>query len=65
MRRSTRPDGVVFRCTLSGSDADRWLEVPAWMFDRAACADALRLTASPFVSMAALSALSDASRGRH
>src|SRR5947208_10981922 len=24
----------IFRCTLSGSDADRWLEVPAWMFDR-------------------------------
>ena len=30
-------DGVVFCCTLSGSGADRWLEVPAWMFDRARC----------------------------
>jgi hypothetical protein len=30
-----KADGVVFRCTLSGSAADRWLEVPAWMFDRA------------------------------
>ena len=30
-------DGVVFRCTLSGAAADRWLEVPAWMFERAAC----------------------------
>jgi hypothetical protein len=29
-----KADGVVFRCTLSGSDADRWLEVPAWMFER-------------------------------
>jgi hypothetical protein len=26
-----KADGVVFRCTLSGSAADRWLEVPAWM----------------------------------
>jgi hypothetical protein len=39
--------------------ADRWLEVPAWMFDRAACPDPPRLTASPFVSVDALSALSD------
>ncbi|MGY3461816.1 hypothetical protein ACVWW5_007266 [Bradyrhizobium sp. LM3.4] len=31
---------VAFRCTLDGSQADRWLEVPAWMFDRTACPDA-------------------------
>ena len=49
--------GVVFRCTLSGSDADRWLEVPAWMFDRAACAGKATLSTNPFVDMAALSAL--------
>jgi hypothetical protein len=54
-----KADDVVFRCTLSGSAADRWLEVPAWMFDRARCLDPTRLTASPFVSMDALSALSD------
>ena len=54
-----KADGVVFRCTLSGSAADRWLEVPAWMFDRARCPDPSRLTTSPFVSMDALSALSD------
>ena len=54
-----KADGVVFRCTLSGSAADRWLEVPAWMFDRARCLDPSRLTASPFVSMDALSVLSD------
>jgi len=54
-----KTDGVVFRCTLSGSAADRWLEVPAWMFDRTACPHPPRLTASPFVSMDALSALSD------
>ena len=54
-----KADGVVFRCTLSGSATDRWLEVPAWMFDRARCLDSPRLSASPFVSMDALSALSD------
>jgi hypothetical protein len=54
-----KSDGVVFRCTLSGSAADRLLEVPAWMFDRAACPHPPRLTASPFVRVDALSALSD------
>jgi hypothetical protein len=54
-----KADGVVFRCTLSGSAADRLLEVPAWMFERARCLDSPRLTASPFVSMEALSVLSD------
>src|SRR5260221_975168 len=50
-------DGIVFRCTLSGSNEDRALEVPAWMFDRAACADQATLSANPFADMAALSAL--------
>ena len=55
-----KADGVVFRCTLSGSEADRWLEVPAWMFDRAACPDELRpADRIPFVSVGALSALTD------
>ena len=54
-----KADGVVFRCTLSGSAADRWLEVPAWMFDRTACPHPLQLTASPFVGMNALLALSE------
>jgi hypothetical protein len=31
-----KADDVVFRCTLGGSQAERWLEVPAWMFDRTA-----------------------------
>ena len=35
-----KSDGVIFRCSLSGSAAGRWLEVPAWMFDRSACAGA-------------------------
>src|SRR3954447_7921435 len=27
----TRADVVAFRCTLTGSGADRWLGIPAWM----------------------------------
>src|SRR5260221_8062242 len=53
-----KADDVVFRCTLDGSQAERWREVPAWMFDRTACADAEPLTAQPFVSIDALAALS-------
>ena len=49
-----KADGVVFRCTLSGSEADRGLEIPAWMFDRTVCPD----QEAPFVSMGALAALS-------
>ena len=52
-----KPDGLVFRCTVSGSDADRWLEVPAWMFERAACPDHVQLTATPFIDTTALSAV--------
>jgi hypothetical protein len=54
-----KTDGAIFRCTLSGLDADRWLEVPAWMFERVACPDQRCLAKSPFVSMSALTALSD------
>src|SRR5438093_11349591 len=43
-----RSDGSVFRCSLSGSDADRWLEVPAWMFDRSACAGMRASSAAVF-----------------
>ena len=52
-----KSDGAVFRCTLSGSDSDRWLEVPAWMFDRAACTGQVAASAHPFVDIVALSAL--------
>ena len=52
-----KADDVVFRCTLDASQAERWLEVPAWMFDRAACPDAELLAARPFVSITALAAL--------
>ena len=54
-----KPDGLVFRCTVSGFDADRWLEVPAWMFERAACPDHAQLTATPFIDTTALSVLAD------
>src|ERR1700737_2295519 len=49
---------VVFRCTLEASQADRALEVPAWMFDRTACPDPGLLAAQPYVSIEALAALS-------
>src|SRR3954452_22123159 len=54
----TKSDGVYFRCTLNGADGARWQELPARMFDRAACVGPCMLVAEPFVSMAALSALS-------
>src|SRR5271168_2012318 len=54
-----KPGGLVFRCALSDSVADRGLEVPAWMFDRAACAKRAMLSDAPFARMAALSALAD------
>ena len=49
---------VFFRCTLEESQADRWLEVPAWMFDRAACPAPGLLATQPYVSSEALAALS-------
>jgi len=48
-----RPGGAVFRCDLKASVSDRWLEIPAWMFDRASCA-MVRLEAEPHTSLAAL-----------
>ncbi|MCK1711573.1 hypothetical protein [Bradyrhizobium sp. 143] len=53
-----KADGVVFRCTLDGSETQRFLEIPSWMFDRSACARGGSLTAEPFVSLEALNALS-------
>src|SRR5258708_9666311 len=48
--------GEVFRCSLSGQASGRWLEIPAWMFDRAARA-AWRVGAAPYVNIAVLTAL--------
>jgi len=55
----SHPHGVVLRCTLSGVGGDRRLELPAWMFDRAACRDVFPLTTTPHVAKAALCALAD------
>jgi hypothetical protein len=49
---------VVFRCTLDGSDAARWLEIPDWMFDRGLCPHEPCLTSTPFAGVEALKALS-------
>jgi len=54
----SRSDGLVFRCTLSGGGG-RQLELPAWMFDRAACRDCFPLVTTPHVSVAALCKLSE------
>jgi hypothetical protein len=53
-----KAEGAAFRCTLDGSQASRWLEIPAWMFDRTACPGDVRFVGAPFVSLEALSALS-------
>ena len=45
--------GGVLRCSPDGDASRRWLELPQWMFDRAACL-AIRLAASPRVDTAAL-----------
>jgi hypothetical protein len=42
--------GIVFRCNLSGAGTDRWLEVPAWMFDRSACVR-VRLVADAHINL--------------
>ena len=52
-----KASGVVFRCALSRSAASRGLEVPSWMFDRAACVEREMLSVAPYVSLDALSAL--------
>jgi hypothetical protein len=48
--------GGVVHCSPDGDASGRWLELPQWMFDRAACL-AIRMAASPHVDTAALIAL--------
>jgi hypothetical protein len=48
-----RPGGVVFRCDLTASDANRWLEIPAWMFDRSASAK-MGMAVEPHTDLSAL-----------
>ena len=52
-----KADGVFFRCTLDGTETERFLEIPAWMFDRAWCSQC-HVTRDPFVSVDTLRALS-------
>src|SRR5215831_8497331 len=49
--------GTVLRCS-SGGATERWLELPAWMFDRATCV-ATRVAPDPVVEFAALAALQE------
>jgi hypothetical protein len=51
-----KSDGVIFRCSQRGCDADRGLEIPAWMFDRSACAR-VRVAADVHADVAALTTL--------
>ncbi|MBL1258887.1 hypothetical protein [Methylocystis sp. Sn-Cys] len=48
----------MFQCSVDGLNVKRWREIPAWMFDRAACAPDVRFSSVPVVSLQALSALS-------
>jgi hypothetical protein len=48
--------GGVLRCSLGGDIGGRWLELPAWMFDRAACVS-IRTASASYVACAALLAL--------
>ena len=48
--------GDVFRCSCDDEASGRWLELPAWMFDRSVCAP-MQVCASPFVGVTALGAL--------
>jgi hypothetical protein len=57
-RAIERSGEVVFRCTVSGSDVDRWLEIPAWMFERSAWAT-VRVAADAHVDLSALMALAE------
>jgi hypothetical protein len=54
-----KSDGIVFRCNLSGLEADQWLEIPAWMFDRSACAG-MRAATDAHADLAALTMLAGA-----
>ena len=48
--------GDVFRCSCDDEASGRWLELPAWMFDRSVCAP-MQVCALPFVGVTTLGAL--------
>ena len=51
-----RGGGDVFRCSLPTEPLRRWLELPAWMFDREACTP-MRLAEAPVATLDALNTL--------
>ena len=51
-----KASGNVARCSRDGVAVCRLLELPTWMFDRAACAS-MRMDTRPWVDVAALDAL--------
>jgi hypothetical protein len=57
-----KADGTVLRCSQDGGATGRWLELPAWMFDRAVCLP-MRITRDPRIEFAALAALRELLNG--
>ena len=51
-----RRASAYFRCSLEAGMTGRWLEVPAWMFERATCMP-MKLAGSPRINVFALKAL--------
>ena len=47
----------MFRCDIVDSDSDRWREIPAWMFDRSACAKVRLVATDPHADISALVAV--------
>jgi hypothetical protein len=50
--------GSILRCSRDSVASERWLELPAWMFDRATCLS-MRIASGPVVTFAALAALQE------
>src|SRR5215472_13412754 len=57
-----KADATVLRCSQDGGATGRWLELPAWMFDRAVCLP-MRITRHPRIEFAALAALCELLNG--
>ena len=50
--------GTILRCSRESGAGDRWLELPAWMFDRTRCT-AMQVSCEPVAEFAALAALQE------
>jgi hypothetical protein len=57
-----KADGTVLRCSQDGGATGCWLELPAWMFDRAVCLP-MRITRDPRLKFPALAALHELLNG--